>query len=139
MMYVKWYIFYSLGACMARGASTSKESLPAAEARRRLPSLVKAMAGKKKASRNLLDDAVEIGPHRKGGAILIPEVDVKAHERQTEALKARVDELEDALEDVGLLLFVQRRLAQTSGRRLSAGEFLAGIGMEEFGDELPRA
>jgi hypothetical protein len=97
------------------------------------------MAGKKKASRNLLDDAVDIGPHRKGGAILIPEVDVEAHEKETEQLRARVDELEDALEDVGFLMFVERRLAETSGQRLSAAEFLTGIGMEEFVDELPRA
>lgn len=123
---------------MARGASSTKESLPTAEARRRLPTLVKEMALKRRASRNLLDDAVDIGPHRKGGAILIPEVDVAAHEKQTEQLRERVRELEDALEDVGLLMFVQRRLAETSDQRQGAAEFLSAIGMEQFADGLPR-
>jgi hypothetical protein len=43
-------------------------------------------------------------PHRKGGAILIPEVDVAASEREKEALRSRVDELEEEMEDLGLAL-----------------------------------
>jgi hypothetical protein len=96
------------------------------------------MAAKTKPSPNLLDDAVDIGPHRTGGAVLIPEVDVEAHERKREQLQARVDELEENLADVGLLLFVEKRLAETEGRRLDAAEFLTAIGMEEFVAELPR-
>jgi len=117
---------------MARGASRTKVSLPTAEARRQLPALVKEMAAKRKPSKSLFEDAVDIGPHRKGGAILIPEVDVVEHEQETDALRARVEELEDELEDLGLALFIERRVAETSGERVSASEFLAGIGMEEF-------
>lgn len=139
MMYLKWYIFH--GGCehMGRGASQTKESLPTAEARRRLPSLVKDMAAKQNPSESLLADAVDIGPHRTGGAVLIPEVDVAAHERESAALRRRVEELEDELEDLGLMLFTQQRLTETSGQRLSAPEFLRGIGMEEFVAKLPGA
>jgi hypothetical protein len=124
---------------MRPGASKTKSSLPTGEARRRLPSIVKEMGSKTQPSERLLDDAVDIGPHRKGGAILIPEVDVAANEREMEALRSRVAELEEDLEDVGLVLFLEERLAKTSGTRLTAEEFLEGIGMEEFVARLPRA
>lgn len=124
---------------MGRGVSKTKASLPTAEARRRLPSLVREMGLKRKPSANLLDDAVDIGPHRKGGAILLPEVDVAEGEREREALRARVAELEDDLEDLGLALFLEERLANTSGKRLSAQEFLTSIGMREFVAKLPGA
>lgn len=96
------------------------------------------MASKEKASKNLLDDAVEIGPHRKGGAVLLAAVDALAHAEEVAELKRRVDELEDDLEDAGMALFVQDRLAQTSGKRLSAEEFLRGIGMEDHVELLQR-
>jgi len=112
-------------------------TLATAEARRELPRLVKKMAEKSDASDGLLDDAVTIGPHRKGGAVLIPEVDAAAHADEVSELKERVDELEDDLEDVGMALFLQERLATTSGKRLSADEFLRGIGMEDHVDLLP--
>jgi hypothetical protein len=123
---------------LGRRTSPTKESLPTAEARRRLPSLVKTMAEKTTPSANLLDDAIDIGPHRKGGAVLLPEIDAAAHEQEARRLRARVDELEDDLEDLGLLLFIEQRLTETAGRRLSAAEFLSGIGMEEFVDQIPR-
>jgi hypothetical protein len=39
------------------------------------------------------EDAVEIGPHRKGGALLLPKVDARA-------LAERLNRLEDLLDDV---------------------------------------
>ncbi len=122
---------------MGRASSKTKSSLPTAEARRRLPALVKEMGAKQKPSASLFADAVDIGPHRKGGALLIPEVDVLESERERDELRGRIAELEDELEDVGLMLVVQDRLAATSGRRLSAAEFLTGIGMGEFVERLP--
>jgi hypothetical protein len=117
----------------------TKTSLPTAEARRQLPSLVKEMGAKVKASASLLQDAVDIGPHRTGGAILIPAVDVVKHQQTVEALRARVEQLEGELEDVALGIFLQQRLATTTGDRLGAEEFLTGIGMEEFVAKLPGA
>jgi hypothetical protein len=136
-LYVKTYIF--LRRSVRHAGSMTKTSLPTAEARRQLPSLVKEMGAKVKASASLLQDAVDIGPHRTGGAILIPAVDVVKHQQTVEALRARVEQLEGELEDVALGIFLQQRLATTTGDRLGAEEFLTGIGMEEFVAKLPGA
>jgi hypothetical protein len=119
-------------------ATTGKVTwMATTEARKALPQLVRTMAGKLVPSANLLEDAVGIGPHRKGGAILLPEVDVIAHAAELARLHARVEELEDDLEDAGLVLFLQDRLATTAGERLTTEEFLRGIGMEGHIDQLP--
>lgn len=54
------------------------------------------------------------------------------------AAKERIEELEEELENAGLALFLQERLAATEGIRLSAGDFLMEIGMGEFVERLPR-
>ena len=53
------------------------------------------------------------------------------------AAKERIEELEEELENAGLALFLQDRLRRGDGKRLSAGDFLAEIGMSEFVDQLP--
>ncbi|MGH2878089.1 MAG: hypothetical protein ACRDK4_00550 [Solirubrobacteraceae bacterium] len=107
------------------------------EARQALPELVKSMGAKHTASADLLADAVEIGPHRKGGALLLPEVDALEYMQSTERLRERVSQLEESIENLGMALFLGDRLAATSGERLSSEQFLTGIGMEEFVAELP--
>jgi hypothetical protein len=94
------------------------------------------MSAKPKASADLMQDAVEIGPHRKGGAVLLPGVDLAAHASEVAELRARVEELEEDLEDAGMALFLQERLATTSGPRLTTEQFLAGIGMEDHVERL---
>jgi hypothetical protein len=49
----------------------------------------------------------------------------------------KVDEHEDESEDRALALFLQNRLARTSGQRLTAEEYLRGIGMEDHLERLP--
>jgi hypothetical protein len=44
---------------------------------------------------------------------------------------------EEELENAGLALFLQERLATSEGKRLSAGDFLTEIGMGEFVEQLP--
>lgn len=61
---------------------------------------------------------------------MIPTVDLIA-------AKDRIEELEEELENAGLALFLQERLAQSEGERLSAGDFLTEIGMGEFVEQLP--
>lgn len=114
------------------GVTKSKCSLTTSDARKNLPNLVQEMRAKDEPSEDLLAGAVEIGPHRQGGAMLLPEVDVTAHVQRLDALKDRVAELEDELEDLSLLMVVQERLAAASGERLSTEEFLRGIGMGEL-------
>jgi hypothetical protein len=112
------------------------KSMATTEARRALPQLVKRMAAKRKPSADLRQDAIDIGPHRKGGAVLLPEVDVAAHAAEIAALRARVEELEEDLEDAGMVLFLQERLASASGERLTAEQFLTGIGMDVHVERL---
>ncbi len=53
------------------------------------------------------------------------------------AAKERIEELEEELENAGLALFLQDRLQKVDEKRLSAGDFLAEIGMSEFVEQLP--
>jgi predicted DNA-binding protein len=61
---------------------------------------------------------------------LVPTVDLVA-------AKERIEQLEEDLENAGLALFLQERLASGEGKRLSAGDFLMEIGMGEFVEQLP--
>jgi hypothetical protein len=73
------------------------------QARRELYALIDEFRKLGEPSESLLDRAVEIGPRRQGGAWLVPEADAQA------AL-ARIEELEQELEDIGVGLLVQERL-----------------------------
>lgn len=53
------------------------------------------------------------------------------------AAKDRIEGLEEDLENAGLALFQQERLGKSDGERLSAEDFLQGIGMGEFVEQLP--
>jgi hypothetical protein len=75
------------------------------QARRELYALVDAFRKVSEPSASLVDRAVEIGPRRSGGAWLVPEADAQA------AL-ARIDELEQELEDIGTGLLVQERITR---------------------------
>lgn len=79
------------------------------EARQSLPQLVGTMRSKTEPSEDLFEDAVEIGPHRKGGALLVPEIDVRAHAEREAELSERVHALEDLLDDVLLAEELDRR------------------------------
>jgi len=111
-------------------------SLATTEARKALPQLVNRMSAKHTASTDLMEDAIDIGPHRKGGAVLLPSVDLAAHATEVAELRARVEQLEEDLEDAGMALFLQERLATTSGPRLTTEQFLTGIGMESHIEQL---
>ncbi len=82
-------------------------------------------------SESLLDRAVEIGPRRRGGALLIPEADALA-------AAARIEELESELEEIGLALLLEERAA-ASGRRATLDELAAEMGLEaELADARAR-
>lgn len=94
------------------------------EARTELYGLVNEFAHVGKPSKSLLERAVEIGPHRRGGAVLVPEVDALAAER-------RIEELEQELEDIGLALLLEERLAGP-GERATLDEVAAELGLADF-------
>lgn len=103
------------------------------EARKNLPGLVRAGSQIAAPSDSLLGNAVQIQTRGERQSVyLIPEVDAMAAE-------ARIEELEEELEDISLLVYVQDRVANSTGERLSASEFLTGIGMAEYVEQLPDA
>ena len=101
------------------------------EARRGLPQLVKEASSRRKPSPSLESNVVRITIRGlEGSASLVPTVDLVA-------AKERIEQLEEDLENAGLALFLQERLARSEGKRLSAGDFLTEIGMGEFVEQLP--
>lgn len=100
-----------------RGAITQSQSrlagmqkLTLEEARKGLHELSKRFSSLRKPSSSLLDRAVEVGPHRKGGLLLVPEIDAIATVERLEAAERENEELLDELEDVGIVLLAQERL-----------------------------
>lgn len=107
------------------------DELGTSEARKSLPELVRKAAARTRAASSPKRHAVEIKTRgEKRSASLVPTIDLDAAE-------ARIGELEEALENAGIALFLQERLGETSGERLTSEEFLRGIGMDEFVEELP--
>ncbi len=116
---------------MAAARDRNPAALGTSEARRSLPQLVKKASSRRKPSPDLESNAIRIITRgQEGSASLVPTVDLIA-------AKERIEELEEELENAGLALFLQERLAGSPGERLSAGDFLAEIGMGEFVERLP--
>ena len=80
------------------------------EARKQLHGLSKRFSGLRKPSGSLLDRAVDVGPHRKGGLLIVPEIDAIATVERLEAAERENEELLEELEDVGIILLAQERL-----------------------------
>jgi hypothetical protein len=98
------------------------------EARTNLPALVREITAHEEPG-SLREHAVEIRPRgSRQSALLVSSVDV-------DAMEARLEELEEDLENAGIALYLQDRIG--TSKRVGASEFLSGIGMEEFIDELP--
>jgi len=125
-LYNQWYPRY-----VAAARDRNPITLGASEARRSLPRLVKKAASRRKPASDLEGNVVRITTRgQEGSASLVPTVDLIA-------AKERIEELEEELENAGLALFLQERLAKSEGKRLSAGDFLTEIGMGEFVEQLP--
>ena len=110
----------------------SPKALGTSEARRSLPQLVKRASSRRKPSPDPASNAIRISTRgQEGSASLVPTVDLIA-------ARDRIEELEEEIENAGLALFLQERLARSEGERQSAGDFLTEIGMGEFVEQLPR-
>ncbi len=107
-------------------------SLTLDEARKQLHELSRRFGRLRKPSDSLLDRALEVGPHRKGGLLIVPEIDaIAALERLDEAERENEGLLEE-LEDLGVVLLARERLTQpTPADRLVPLEELA----RQFGRE----
>jgi hypothetical protein len=116
---------------MAAAKGRKPVALGTSEARRNLPRLVKKASSHRTPSPDLESNVVQITTRgQEGSASLVPTVDLVA-------AKERIEELEEELENAGLALFLQERLARSEGNRLRAGDFLTEIGMGEFVERLP--
>lgn len=116
---------------MATARGKKPTVLGTSEARRSLPQLIKKASSLRKPSPDPESNVVRIKTRgQEGSASLIPTVDLVA-------AKDRIEELEEELENAGLALFLQERLAKSEGERLSAGDFLTEIGMGKFVEQLP--
>ncbi len=104
---------------MARGKRTGRRArqptadiprLTVEEGRTGLHRYVKAFRELKRPSASLLERAVEVGPRRKGGLLLLPEIDALAALERFDELERENEELLDELELIGIALLAEERL-----------------------------
>ncbi|HEY7207344.1 MAG TPA: hypothetical protein VH416_03810 [Gaiellaceae bacterium] len=124
---------------MARGkrsrSGKARAGVPALtleEGRQRLHDLASQFGKLSKPSGSLLERAQSVGAYRRGGLLLVPEIDALAAVDRLEQAEQEKEELLDELEDIGIILLAQERLAQpTPVDRLIPLEELA----RQFGRE----
>lgn len=126
---------------MARTQTTPRRAVPerrmgTSEARASFSKLVRALGERDTPSASLLDSAIEVGPQRKGGVWLIPEVDGQAAVERIETLTSTVEELEDELENVAIGLLLQQRLDNSDGDVISGAQLLRDLGYTSLADGL---
>jgi hypothetical protein len=100
------------------------------EARAELLRLVNDFAAYEQPASSLVDNAIEIGRHGKGGAWLVPAVDAQA-------AVERIAELEKELENIAIGLALEERIADCSGGTTPAKDVIRELGFDDLFDELP--
>jgi hypothetical protein len=111
----------------------ASEVLTVEEARKQLHMLARRFGELDEASENVLDRAVEVGSHRRGGLVMLPRIDVDEADRRLAALEREREELLDDLEVFGLSLLAEERLSSPTpnedlltieelARRLGSGD-----------------
>ena len=93
-------------------ARAGMPTLTLEEGRQQLHELASRFRKLKKPSASLLERARSVGPYRKGGLLLVPEIDALATVERLEQAEREKEELLDELEDVGIILLAQERLAE---------------------------
>lgn len=112
-----------------RPSASPRRRLATSEARSDLSSLVNELGAHDEPAESLADNAIEIGPHRKGGAWLVPEVDARA-------TQDALDAAEDELENISLSFLIQDRLAQSS-ETVPARDVIRDLGFDDLLEGLP--
>jgi hypothetical protein len=111
----------------------SVKPLTTTEARRSLPTLVKAAARRTTPGKTLRAHAVEISPRgEERKALLIPEVDIEAAEHQ-------IAELQETLEDIELMRLIEERLASGTETGTPLADVIRELGQEDLLEDPPRA
>jgi hypothetical protein len=107
------------------------------EARTRLHELAGRFRALRRPSGSLLDRAITVGPHRRGGLLLVPEIDAIAAVERLERLEREKEELLDELEDIGMALLAEERLARPTAwdELIPVEELARKFGFEDLLDE----
>lgn len=113
-----------------RAAATPRRRLATSEARSDLSKLVNELGAHDQPAESLADNAIEIGPHRKGGVWLVPEVDARATQEELDAAR-------DELENIALSFLIQDRLAEST-ETVPAREVIRDLGFEDLLENLPK-
>jgi hypothetical protein len=82
------------------------------EARRQLYELASGLVRLRKPAGSLLGRARLVGPHRRGGLLLVPEIDASATLDRLERLTRESTELHGELEALGIVVLALQRLGQ---------------------------
>lgn len=98
------------------------------QARKRLYELVNRMSRLRRGQGSLLKRAVEMGPHGRGGALLIPAVDVQATLERIAAQEDRIEALQDEIEDLMLAQLIAERRETPEQELLSVEKLAASVG-----------
>ena len=111
----------------------SRQTLTTTEARKSLPSLVKAAARRRNPGTSLRAHAVEIAPRgEERKALLVPEVDIEAAERE-------IAELRETLEDIELMRIIEERMVGRQGTGTPLADVIRELGQEDLLEEPPTA
>ena len=111
--------------------------LGTSEARADFSKLIHALGEHDTPAGSLLDNAIEVGPQRKGGAWLIPEVDGQAAVERIEVLEETIEMLEDELENVAIGFMLQERLGKSDGGVISGAQLMRELGYTDLAEGLP--
>jgi hypothetical protein len=107
--------------------------LTTTEARKSLPSLVRAAARRSTPGKSLRANAVEISPRgEERKALLVPEVDIEAAEKQ-------IADLQETLEDIELMRIIEERVGGGDGTGTPVADVIRELGQEDLLEEPPRA
>ena len=107
----------------------SKAVLTTTEARKELPSLAKRAAQRRKPGKSLRSNAIEIQPRgEERKALLLPEIDVEAAERQ-------IAELQEVIEDIELMRLIEDRVVTGSEAGSPLADVIRQLGQEDLLDE----
>lgn len=97
-------------------------------ARSSLYQLVNRMSRMRKGEASLLKRAIEVGPRGKGGALLIPSVDVEALLEREAQREDQIEALQDEIEDLGLAHLIAERREVPEDDLLTVEDLAAGVG-----------
>lgn len=95
-----------------RSISAGIPTLTLEEGRRQLHELSHRFDELEGPSESLLERARSVGPYRKGGLVILPEIDARAAVERLEEAERDKEELLEELEDMGIILLAQERLTE---------------------------